>query len=150
MELVRSLGLRLGRKQVGGRAALVSGAGVIGSGSCAAADHGFDGLVNLENAVDLILPGPCAASLLGVAGRRWASLGVAGRCWALLVGVGVWACCFLFALFAIATQYPALQGSAQHYPLISSQCLVLPEKWNALRPIDQVPCPPSIIIMNSL
>lgn len=101
---MRSLGLRLGRKQVGGRAVLVSGAGVIGSGSDAAADHGFDGLVNLENAIDLTLPGPCAASFTW---RRWASLaspGVAGRCWAaLLVGVGVRACCFLFALFAIAT-----------------------------------------------
>ena len=85
--LVRSLGLRLGRKQVGGRAVLVSGAGIIGSGSGAAADHGFDGLVNLENAVDLILSGPCAASLLGVTGRHWALLGVAGRtgrCWLAL------------------------------------------------------------------
>lgn len=83
--LVRSLGLRLGRKQVGGRAVLVSGAGVIGSGSGAAADHGFDGLVNLENAVDLILPGPCAASLLGVAARRWRRW----RRWALLGVLGV-------------------------------------------------------------
>ena len=101
--LVRSLGLRLGRKQVGGRAALASGAGVIGSGSGAAADHGFDGLVNLEGAVDLILPGPCAASLLGAAGA-------AGRCWA-------WLACGRVVFFLPSspspgsTWHPALQGS---------------------------------------
>ena len=75
---------KAGRWQAGSRAALVGGADVIGSGSGAAADHGFDGLVNLENGVDLILPGPCAASLLGAAGGCWALLGAAGRCWARL------------------------------------------------------------------
>ena len=139
----RSLGLRLSRKQVGGKPALVGGADVIGSGSGAAADHGFDGLVNLENGVDLILPGPCAAS----AGRCWALLGaagVAGRGWRSgVVGVvGVRACGLVGVLFSFcplrhrpalpSTQHPALQGSAQH-----------PHFQPVSRVAREMECPPS-------